>query len=82
MKTKAIAQISLITGLLSLSLAGTACGADTLQNKNNSASPSFTMSTSTPELEAADQRVKQADAQLGRAGGHREGRTRAVVLIW
>ncbi len=64
MKTKAIAQISLATGLLSLSLAGTACGADTLPNPSNSASPSFTMSSSTPELEAADQRVKQTDAQL------------------
>ncbi len=64
MKTKAIAQISLVVGLLSLSVAGIECGADTLPNSTNTASPSFTMSTSTPEMEAADERVKQADAQL------------------
>lgn len=56
MKTKTVAHLSLLVGLLTLNL-GTACGAAP------DATPNFTMTT-TPELEAADNRVRQAEAQL------------------
>jgi hypothetical protein len=59
MRTKTVAHLSLLIGLLSLNL-GTACGA---APDASNPSPNFTMTT-TPELEAADNRVRQAEAQL------------------
>lgn len=62
MKTKTAAHLSLLIGLVSMSLTGTACGA--APTDAMSPSPSFTMTGSTPELDRADERVRQADAQL------------------
>lgn len=60
MKTTAI-SFCLISGLL----VGTACGANPLTKSSNAAAtPSFTMTSTTPELEAAGTRVTQAEQQL------------------
>lgn len=62
MKTKTAAHLSLLIGLVSMSLTGTACGA--APTDASTPSPNFTMTGTTPELDRADERVRQADAQL------------------
>lgn len=62
MKRKA-AHLSLLLGLVSLSLVGTTCGVNAAGETSTNA-PSFMVSDKTPELEAADQRVAQTEAQL------------------
>ena len=62
MKTKKAAHLSFLIGLVSMSLTGTACGA--APNNASTPAPTFTMTGNTPELDRADERVRQADAQL------------------
>jgi hypothetical protein len=62
MKIKLAAHLSLLIGLVSMNMVGTACGA---APADASSTPSFTMTGTTPELDKADERVRQADAQLG-----------------
>lgn len=62
MKIKSAAHLCLLIGLISVNMGGTACGATPT---DASTSPSFTMTGNTPELDRADERVRQAEAQLG-----------------
>lgn len=62
MKRRPVAHLSLLLGLVSLGLVGTTCGVSAAGESTNA--PTFTVSDRTPELDAADQRVAQADAQL------------------
>lgn len=63
MKIKSAAHLSLLIGLISVNMVGTACGA--APTDASTSAPSFTMTGNTPELDRADERVRQAEAQLG-----------------